>query len=75
MGWGFWGSHWGRSDWEMSPGVTGGSGVSVSFPCPTDAPLPEGLSRLFAVLGELESCHRRAEPPEPPAPALLQLQT
>ncbi|KAM7033281.1 LOW QUALITY PROTEIN: ras GTPase-activating protein 4-like [Acridotheres tristis] len=40
-----------------------------------DAPLPEGLSRLFAVLGDLESCHRRAQPPEPPAPALLQLQT
>uniref|UniRef100_A0A8C3U6I2 Ras GTPase-activating protein 4 n=1 Tax=Catharus ustulatus TaxID=91951 RepID=A0A8C3U6I2_CATUS len=56
-------------------GVTGGCGVSVSLPCPADAPLPEGLSRLFAVLGDLESCHRRAEPPEPPAPALLQLQT
>ncbi|XP_016158580.1 PREDICTED: ras GTPase-activating protein 4 isoform X2 [Ficedula albicollis] len=40
-----------------------------------DAALPEALSRLFAVLGELESCHRRAQPPEPPAPALLQLQT
>ncbi|GAB0198142.1 ras GTPase-activating protein 4-like [Grus japonensis] len=39
------------------------------------APLPEGLSRLFRVLGELEGCHRRAQPPAPPAPALLQLQT
>ncbi|XP_051491882.1 ras GTPase-activating protein 4-like isoform X3 [Apus apus] len=38
------------------------------------APLPEGLSRLFRVLGDLESCHRRAQPPAPPAPALLQLQ-
>lgn len=40
-----------------------------------DAALPEGLSRLFAVLGDLESCHRRAQPPAPAAPALLQLQT
>ncbi|XP_066057722.1 ras GTPase-activating protein 4-like isoform X2 [Chamaea fasciata] len=40
-----------------------------------DAPLPEGLSRLLAALGELERCHRRAQPPQPPAPALLQLQT
>ncbi|XP_016158583.1 PREDICTED: ras GTPase-activating protein 4 isoform X5 [Ficedula albicollis] len=47
----------------------------VSLPSPADAALPEALSRLFAVLGELESCHRRAQPPEPPAPALLQLQT
>lgn len=39
------------------------------------APLPEGLRRLFGVLGELESCHRQAQPPAPPAPALLQLQT
>ncbi|RLV95834.1 hypothetical protein DV515_00012758 [Chloebia gouldiae] len=39
-----------------------------------DAALPEGLSRLLAVLGELERCHRRARPP-PPAPALLRLQT
>ncbi|KAM6110698.1 ras GTPase-activating protein 4B [Pterocles gutturalis] len=39
------------------------------------APLPEGLSRLFGVLGDLESCHRLAQPPAPPAPALLQLQT
>ncbi|XP_074016628.1 ras GTPase-activating protein 4-like [Numenius arquata] len=38
------------------------------------APLPEGLSRLFGVLGELEGCHRLAQPPDPPAPALLQLQ-
>ncbi|NWX70783.1 RASL2 protein, partial [Alca torda] len=36
------------------------------------APLPEGLSRLFGVLGELEGCHRLAQPPDPPAPALLQ---
>lgn len=42
---------------------------------PADAALPEGLSRLLAVLGDLESCHRRARPAEPPAPALLQLQT
>ncbi|XP_072738057.1 ras GTPase-activating protein 4-like isoform X2 [Ciconia boyciana] len=39
------------------------------------APLPEGLSRLFGVLEELEGCHRLAQPPAPPAPALLQLQT
>ncbi|XP_050837765.1 ras GTPase-activating protein 4-like isoform X2 [Serinus canaria] len=39
------------------------------------AALPEGLSRLFAVLAELERCHRRAQPPRPPAPALLLLQT
>ncbi|XP_057266774.1 ras GTPase-activating protein 4-like [Pezoporus wallicus] len=39
------------------------------------APLPEGLRRLFGVLGELESCHRQAQPPAPPAPTLLQLQT
>ncbi|XP_053851670.1 ras GTPase-activating protein 4-like isoform X2 [Vidua macroura] len=39
-----------------------------------DAALPEGLSRLLAVLGDLERCHRRAQPPAP-APALLQLQT
>ncbi|XP_042647475.1 ras GTPase-activating protein 4-like isoform X2 [Tyto alba] len=39
------------------------------------APVPEGLSRLFGVLGDLESCHRLAQPPAPPAPpALLQLQ-
>uniref|UniRef100_A0A8C3QER5 Ras GTPase-activating protein 4 n=1 Tax=Cyanoderma ruficeps TaxID=181631 RepID=A0A8C3QER5_9PASS len=50
-------------------------GVSLSLRSPTDAALPEGLSRLFVVLGDLESCHRRAQPPEPPAPALLQLQT
>ncbi|KAL9826175.1 ras GTPase-activating protein 4-like isoform 2-T2 [Geothlypis trichas] len=40
-----------------------------------DAALPEGLSRLLAVLAELERCHGRAEPPRPPAPALLRLQT
>ncbi|OWK59879.1 Ras GTPase-activating protein 4 [Lonchura striata] len=39
-----------------------------------DAALPEGLSRLLAVLGELERCHRRELPP-PPGPALLRLQT
>ncbi|KAM6242244.1 ras GTPase-activating protein 4B [Porphyrio hochstetteri] len=39
------------------------------------APLPAGLSRLFEVLGELEGCHRLAQPPSPPTPALLQLQT
>ncbi|XP_071620936.1 ras GTPase-activating protein 4-like isoform X1 [Heliangelus exortis] len=38
------------------------------------APLPQGLSQLFRVLGELESWHQRAQPPAPPAPALLQLQ-
>ncbi|XP_069647501.1 ras GTPase-activating protein 4-like isoform X1 [Haliaeetus albicilla] len=38
-------------------------------------PLPEGLSRLFGVLGDLEGCHRLAQPPAPPTPALLQLQT
>ncbi|XP_065709242.2 ras GTPase-activating protein 4-like [Patagioenas fasciata] len=38
-------------------------------------PLPEGLSRLLGVLGDLEQCHRLAQPPAPPAPALLQLQT
>lgn len=42
---------------------------------PTGAPLPEGLSRLLGVLGDLEQCHRLAQPPAPPAPALLQLQT
>lgn len=56
-------------------GSQGAVVVSLSLPSPADAPLPEGLSRLFAVLGDLESCHRRAEPPAPPAPALLQLQT
>ncbi|XP_077044838.1 ras GTPase-activating protein 4-like isoform X1 [Agelaius phoeniceus] len=40
-----------------------------------DAALPEGLSRLLAVLAELERCHGRAQPPRSPAPALLQLQT
>ncbi|XP_055653786.1 ras GTPase-activating protein 4-like isoform X1 [Falco peregrinus] len=40
-----------------------------------DTPLPEGLRRLFGVLGDLEGCHRRAQPPAPPAPTLLQLQT
>ncbi|KAM9272471.1 ras GTPase-activating protein 4-like [Morus bassanus] len=39
------------------------------------APLPEGLSRLFGVLGDLEGCHRLVQPPAPPTPALLQLQT
>lgn len=39
------------------------------------APLPEGLSRLLGVLGDLEQCHHLAQPPAPPAPALLQLQT
>nr|XP_021142697.1 ras GTPase-activating protein 4 isoform X5 [Columba livia] len=39
------------------------------------APLPEGLSRLLGVLGDLEKCHHLAQPPAPPAPALLQLQT
>ncbi|XP_074701115.1 ras GTPase-activating protein 4-like isoform X1 [Strix aluco] len=39
------------------------------------APLPEGLSRLFGVLGDLEGCHRLAQPPAPPTPTLLQLQT
>ncbi|KAM6192386.1 ras GTPase-activating protein 4B isoform 2-T2 [Sarcoramphus papa] len=39
-------------------------------------PLPEGLSRLFGVLGDLEGCHRLAQPPAPPTPTLLQqLQT
>ncbi|KAM6049463.1 ras GTPase-activating protein 4B [Chlamydotis macqueenii] len=40
-----------------------------------DTPLPEGLSRLFGVLGDLESHHRLVQPPAPPAPTLLQLQT
>ncbi|XP_009467243.1 PREDICTED: ras GTPase-activating protein 4 [Nipponia nippon] len=40
-----------------------------------DAPVPEGLSRLFGVLGDLEGCHRLAQPPAPPTPTLLQLQT
>ncbi|XP_029817118.1 ras GTPase-activating protein 4 [Manacus vitellinus] len=40
-----------------------------------DAPLPEGLSRLFRVLGDLENCHHQAQPPKPPAPVLVQLQT
>ncbi|XP_039938316.1 ras GTPase-activating protein 4-like isoform X2 [Hirundo rustica] len=56
--------------WELLEPEDGRNG-----PRGEDAPLPEGLSRLFAVLGELERCHRRAQPPEPPAPALLQLQT
>lgn len=51
------------------------AGLSVSPPCPADCPLPEGLSRLLAVLGDLERCHLLAQPPQPPAPALLQLQT
>ncbi|KAM6315698.1 ras GTPase-activating protein 4-like [Podargus strigoides] len=46
-----------------------------SGPRGEDAALPEGLSRLFGVLGDLESCHRLAQPPSPPTPALLQLQT
>ncbi|XP_074969260.1 ras GTPase-activating protein 4-like isoform X2 [Phalacrocorax aristotelis] len=39
------------------------------------APLSEGLSRLFGVLGDLEGCHRLVQPPTPPTPTLLQLQT
>ena len=50
-------------------------GVSLVLPPTADTPLPEGLRRLFGVLGDLEGCHRRAQPPAPPAPALLQLQT
>lgn len=50
-----------------------GVSLLLSTP-PTGAPLPEGLSRLFGVLGELEGCHRLAQPPAPPAPTLLQLQ-
>lgn len=50
-------------------------GVGLSLFPPTGAPLPEGLSRLLGVLGDLERCHRLAQPPAPPAPALLQLQT
>lgn len=58
-------------------GVPLGGGVEshCAPPLPTDAPLPAGLSRLFGVLGDLEGCHRLAQPPAPPAPALLQLQT
>lgn len=50
-------------------------GVQGLTVLPAGASLPEGLRRLFGVLGELESCHRQAQPPAPPAPALLQLQT
>lgn len=64
-----------RGLWWFGGDPRGAVGVSLSLPSPTDAALPEGLSRLFAVLGDLESCHRRAQPPQPPAPALLQLQT
>ncbi|XP_064379454.1 ras GTPase-activating protein 4-like isoform X1 [Dromaius novaehollandiae] len=43
---------------------------------PEEAPLPEGLGRLLAVLRDLEDCHRRARPGPPPAPRpLLELQT
>lgn len=52
-----------------------GCGISLCSPPPTGAPLPAGLSRLFGVLGDLEGCHRLAQPPAAPAPALLQLQT
>ncbi|NXU89652.1 RASL2 protein, partial [Xiphorhynchus elegans] len=74
---GFWGPHWGCSGGAVVGwgGPQGGCGVSLLLLSPTDAPLPEGLSRLFGVLGDLESCHRQAQPPEPPAPVLLQLQT
>ncbi|XP_041278841.1 ras GTPase-activating protein 4-like isoform X1 [Onychostruthus taczanowskii] len=46
-----------------------------SGPRGEDAALPEGLSRLLAALAELERCHRRAQPPQAAAPALLRLQT
>ncbi|NWX50898.1 RASL2 protein, partial [Steatornis caripensis] len=49
--------------------------VSLPLPPLAGAPLPEVLSRLFRVLGDLEGCHRLAQPPAPPPPALLQLQT
>lgn len=62
--------------WGWAVVVVGGMlGVSLLLSTPpTGAPLPEGLSRLFGVLGELEGCHRLAQPPAPPAPTLLQLQ-
>ncbi|XP_068021466.1 LOW QUALITY PROTEIN: ras GTPase-activating protein 4-like [Melanerpes formicivorus] len=56
--------------WELLEPADTGDG-----PRGEDAPLPEGLSRLFEVLQELEGHHRLAQPPDPPAPALLQLQT
>lgn len=62
--------------WDTRDGLWWLWGVRGLTVCPPAAgsPLPEGLSRLFGVLGELEGCHRLAQPPDPPAPALLQLQ-
>lgn len=70
-------SGWGRVAVVVGGRPPWGCGVSLLPPPPLPAgtPLPEGLSRLFGVLGDLEGCHRLAQPPAPPTPALLQLQT